>query len=476
MTRTTTDAVRPASALPTPKERRRLREALSLSEEQLAQLVGVTRATVRSWETGRTSPRGRKRDLYVRILGGAGEDHPAATGRAHREAERDQRDGGVRRAAARRPVPDAPAHRAGATPADGSQDTAGTENAGGTRGAGGTEGTDGTPVADGTKKAGGTPVADGTEESNGSRGAIGAEGSDGSRGAGGTRDVSGAKDAGGAVPADGSEAEPAVPSDAFEAFDALYAYAAPALVQQAYLLTGRRKLSREAVEYAFHLAWERWPEVAVDRDPAGWVRVATHEYALSPWHRLRRAHRHPDTPGTDRAARELHTALLELPPAYRRALLLYDGLGLGLPETAAETEASTPATGNRVLHARELLAERIPELADPRRLHERLVALLAKGPAVVPAPPRTVRTGSERRVRLWTRGAVALTAVVVAATAFTLATAPTAYQPPLAPGEPVAGVPALGGPQRLTPQDEALRDRLRAEPVSGPARLVPDPH
>jgi DNA-directed RNA polymerase specialized sigma24 family protein len=288
--------------------------------------------------------------------------------------------------------------------------------------------------------------------------------------------VNGAKDAGGGVPSDGSGAEPAVPSDAFEAFDALYAYAAPALVQQAYLLTGRQKLSREAVEYAFHLAWERWPEVAVDRDPAGWVRVATHEYALSPWHRLRRAHRHPDAPATDRAAQELHTALLELPPAYRRALLLYDGLGLGLPETAAETEASTPATGNRVLHARELLAERIPELADPQRLHERLVALLAKGPAVVPAPPRTVRTGSERRIRLWTRGAVALTAVVVAATAFTLATAPTAYQPPLAPGEPVAGVPVLGGPQRLTPQDEALRDRLRAEPVTGPARLVPDPH
>ncbi|MHC3394098.1 sigma factor-like helix-turn-helix DNA-binding protein [Streptomyces lavendulocolor] len=461
MTRTTTDAVRPASPLPTPKERRRLREALSLSEEQLARLVGVTRATVRSWETGRTSPRGRKRDTYVRILGGAAEDHPAGTGRAHREAERDQRDEGVRRAAARRPAPDAPAHQAGATPADGSQDTAGTESAGGTRGAGATEGTDG------------TPVAGGAEGSDGARGAGGTEGSDG---AGGTRDVSGAEHAGGAVPADGSEAEPAVPSDASEAFDALYAYAAPALVQQAYLLTGRRKLSREAVEYAFHLAWERWPEVAVDRDPAGWVRVATHEYALSPWHRLRRAHRHPDAPATDRAAQELHTALLELPPAYRRALLLYDGLGLGLPETAAETEASTPATGNRVLHARELLAERIPELADPRRLHERLVALLAKGPAVVPAPPRTVRTGSERRVRLWTRGAVALTAVVVAATAFTLATAPTAYQPPLAPGEPVAGVPALGGPQRLTPQDEALRDRLRAEPVSGPARLVPDPH
>ncbi|WP_244375646.1 sigma factor-like helix-turn-helix DNA-binding protein [Streptomyces ficellus] len=271
-------------------------------------------------------------------------------------------------------------------------------------------------------------------------------------------------------------AEPATPADAFAAFDALYEYAAPGLVQQAYLLTGRRRLSREAVEYAFHLAWERWPEVAVDRDPAGWVRAAMHEYALSPWHRLRRSHRQPDAPSTDQSAQAVRGALLELPPAYRRTLLLYDGLGLDLPETAAETEASTPAAGNRVLHARELLAERIPELADPEVLHQRLVSLLTKGPAMVLAPPRTVRTGSERRATFWTRAAVALTVLVVGATAFTLATAPTSYVPPLAPGEAVDGVPALSGPQRLTPQREALRARLHAEPVTGPARLVPDPH
>lgn len=67
-----------------------------------------------------------------------------------------------------------------------------------------------------------------------------------------------------------------------QAFDALYAYCAPTLVQQTYLLTGQHRLAREAVEQAFQLAWQRWPEVAVDRDPAGWVRAAAHEYALSP--------------------------------------------------------------------------------------------------------------------------------------------------------------------------------------------------
>ncbi|WP_282690794.1 helix-turn-helix domain-containing protein, partial [Streptomyces sp. CC216C] len=67
MTRSTTDeaAVPP---LPSPKERRRLREAKSLSEDEVAAAVGVTRATVRSWETGRTSPRGRKRALYAKLI------------------------------------------------------------------------------------------------------------------------------------------------------------------------------------------------------------------------------------------------------------------------------------------------------------------------------------------------------------------------------------------------------------------------
>ncbi|WP_449344831.1 sigma factor-like helix-turn-helix DNA-binding protein, partial [Streptomyces narbonensis] len=171
---------------------------------------------------------------------------------------------------------------------------------------------------------------------------------------------------------------PAVPGlTPAEAFDALYAYAAPGLVHQTYLLTGRRRLSRESVEYAFHHAWEHWPEVAVDPDPVGWVRAASYEYALS-WHRFRRAHKHPDSPPAEANRRALLGALLELPPPYRRTVLLYDGLGLDLPETAAETEASTPAAANRLLHARTVLGKRIPELAEPEALHRQLSRLVAE--------------------------------------------------------------------------------------------------
>ncbi|MGW1935140.1 helix-turn-helix domain-containing protein, partial [Streptomyces sp. NPDC001919] len=71
MSRSTADSASSAT-LPTPKERRRLREALALSEEQVAEAMGVTKATVRSWETGRSTPRGRKREAYAKLLGTSG--------------------------------------------------------------------------------------------------------------------------------------------------------------------------------------------------------------------------------------------------------------------------------------------------------------------------------------------------------------------------------------------------------------------
>ncbi|MEU4090485.1 helix-turn-helix transcriptional regulator, partial [Streptomyces aureus] len=52
----------PASPLPAPKERRRLRESRSLTQTDVATRLGVSRATVRSWETGRSAPRGRMRE------------------------------------------------------------------------------------------------------------------------------------------------------------------------------------------------------------------------------------------------------------------------------------------------------------------------------------------------------------------------------------------------------------------------------
>ncbi|MFJ5549824.1 telomere-associated protein Tap [Streptomyces sp. NPDC093225] len=63
-------------ALPHPDERRRLREAAGLSQEQIAKALSVRRETVTSWEAGRTEPRPPKRAAYVRLLDGLSELHP----------------------------------------------------------------------------------------------------------------------------------------------------------------------------------------------------------------------------------------------------------------------------------------------------------------------------------------------------------------------------------------------------------------
>ena len=162
-----------------------------------------------------------------------------------------------------------------------------------------------------------------------------------------------------------------------EAFDALYVGLAPALVRQTYLLTGRRE-PRQGVRRAGLPAGLAALARGGRRPGSGRLgaggRVRVRDVALAP--------AAPRPPPPRRAARRsrldraLLDALLDLPPAYRRTLLLYDGVGLDLPETAAETEASTPAAASRLLHARAAVAERLPELAT--RLARRRVRAAAR--------------------------------------------------------------------------------------------------
>ncbi|WP_405529535.1 helix-turn-helix domain-containing protein [Streptomyces avidinii] len=406
-------------SLPAPKERRRLREAAELTHEEVAAAVQVTAATVRSWESGRTAPRGRKREVYTRFLARLADPAEAAAPTGEPGEAKPAR-------AAEDPAADPPAANAPAEPA--------TVEA----------------SADGPATVTGEPIAT-TVATTGEP----------------------------AEPAEPAEQPTAVPAQGpAEAFDALYSRAARDLARQAYLLTGRGALALEAVEKAFVQAWARWPEVATDPDPVGWVRAIVYEYALSPWHRFRRAHRNPDKPPAEPADRVLLDALLSLPPVHRRTVLLYDGVGLDLPDTAAETEATTPTAGNRLVHAHADLTELIPELAEvpPEKQSALLRDLFtALRPAVDldPRPAAAVRGGGERRTRMWTRATLSLTAMIAVSTAYTLMTAPTHYEPPPAPGESVSGVPPLAGPQQLTEHSRQLHDKLLADPEAGPARIAP---
>ncbi|OEJ93740.1 sigma factor-like helix-turn-helix DNA-binding protein [Streptomyces thermolilacinus] len=205
-----------------------------------------------------------------------------------------------------------------------------------------------------------------------------------------------------------------------ESFDTLYAEVAPALVHQTYLLTGRRRHAFDSVEHAFQRAWEHWPEVSHDPDPVAWVRAQAYEYALAPWHRYRRRPRRPVTPPADPA----HRALLELPPPYRRTVLLCDGLGLSVEEAAEECAASVPATVSRLRHARAGLAREVAGFADPDDLRAWLSELVASVSTATLPLARSVRTGSERRVRALTRAVYGLTAVLLGAVVFSAVGAP----------------------------------------------------
>ncbi|MFP8886085.1 SigE family RNA polymerase sigma factor [Streptomyces mangrovi] len=267
---------------------------------------------------------------------------------------------------------------------------------------------------------------------------------------------------------------PAAADGPAEAFDLLYARLARPLLRQTYLLTGDRALAGQAVRHAFRQAWERWPEVAVDRDPAGWVRTAAYDHALSPWHRLdprRRAARRngPGEHGAGKDGAESGAgknsaesggrlppeALLDLPSSYRRTLLLHDGLGLGVSETAAESEASTAATAARLMHAREALAEYVPGLrrVAPDRRREIIRSMLEElaDAGSLPGLPsaRTARDGSERTVRLRTGASFGATALVAAAALLASLAGPQAHdsarQAPQKAGTPAVSESSPGG-------------------------------
>lgn len=55
-------------SLPRPEARRMLRVNAGLSQQQVADALGVRRPTVSRWETGARSPRGSALDAYLGVL------------------------------------------------------------------------------------------------------------------------------------------------------------------------------------------------------------------------------------------------------------------------------------------------------------------------------------------------------------------------------------------------------------------------
>lgn len=64
--------------MPPPDVRARLRKADGLTQEEVAEVFGVTRVAFHRWETGLAKPRRRHLEAYVRLLNGWAAKHPEA--------------------------------------------------------------------------------------------------------------------------------------------------------------------------------------------------------------------------------------------------------------------------------------------------------------------------------------------------------------------------------------------------------------
>jgi DNA-directed RNA polymerase specialized sigma24 family protein len=225
-----------------------------------------------------------------------------------------------------------------------------------------------------------------------------------------------------------------------ESFEALHRDSYQRLTRQAYLLVGHRHRAAHCVRRAFQLAWSEWDTVSADPSPEGWIRAAAFDLALSPWHRS--PLRHPEhSARLIEDDRKLLTALLHLPRAQRRAVVLHDALGLDWQQTAAEIESSTPAAYGRVVRARLGLARMAPAVTGTdarRRGFGRELGVLLRGAAVRGCPlPQVPSSGLVRqRSRLHERGVTAAAGVLALGMAGALvagAVVGTPWHPPTVP-------------------------------------------
>lgn len=125
-----------------------------------------------------------------------------------------------------------------------------------------------------------------------------------------------------------------------EEFDALFRAQCRRLVGQAYVFTGDVALAQDLAHEALTRAWERWAEVRLYDDPAGWVRRVLHNLAISEWRRDRVRRNDGIVPeplaGPDVEALVLADALRTLPEPQRRAIVLHDAAGVTVPEISRE--------------------------------------------------------------------------------------------------------------------------------------------
>jgi RNA polymerase sigma-70 factor (ECF subfamily) len=146
-------------------------------------------------------------------------------------------------------------------------------------------------------------------------------------------------------------------------FDDFYAGSVLRVSGYVYALSGDRGETEELVQEAYTQAWQHWDKVSGHGDPEAWVRTVAYRIRVSQWRRVTagfRAHqRHgaaPDVPELSVDYVAIITALREIAPSQRRAVVLHYLLGLSVDEIARETDVAPGTVKARLSRARSRLA------------------------------------------------------------------------------------------------------------------------
>jgi RNA polymerase sigma-70 factor (ECF subfamily) len=152
-------------------------------------------------------------------------------------------------------------------------------------------------------------------------------------------------------------------------FDTFYRNSSRRLYGQAYVLTGSRELAEDLTHEAFLRAWKHWQRIADYEGPEAWTRRVLHNLCIDSWRKSRpRVHKGPDPVPSSVEIPTHHLQLAEamrsLPGEQARALLLHDGLGMTIAETAGDLGVPEGTVTSWLTRSRKIVAAKL-EQPDP---------------------------------------------------------------------------------------------------------------
>lgn len=162
-----------------------------------------------------------------------------------------------------------------------------------------------------------------------------------------------------------------------DAFDAFYTGSFNRVVGQVYAMCSDLAEAQDCTQEAFVRAWARRRQLEQAQSPEAWVRTVAWRLAVSRWRRARMALRPFDrsegqplsAPGPDIAHTTLVTALRQISPEQRRAIVLYHLCDRSVAEIAAETGAQPGTVKARLSRGRTALVALLDDSSEEENSH-----------------------------------------------------------------------------------------------------------